>query len=105
MKLVEVPEWQKELAQELRKQESEIDGLLPTLPAELKAKSYVCLAYDWYRMGATQEGQELIKKAESICPGYFANQARQQMVDSKTFTFIMNSVALILANIVRGHQK
>lgn len=105
MKIVEVPEWQKELAQELRKQEQAIDDLLPAISPEMKAKGYVCMAYDWFRMGAIREGQSLIQKAETICPGYFANQARTQMAESDTYSFIMSDIALLLADIVRKHDR
>lgn len=100
MKLIEVPQWQKDLAEELRKQEQSIDDMLPSIPVDERAKCYVCLAYDWYRMGATVEGQKLIWKAEATCPGYFENQARKQMAESPTYNFIMNSIAMILKGIV-----
>lgn len=105
MKLVEVPEWQRELAPELRKIEKSIDDMLPAVPAAEKAKCYVCLAYDWYSMGAIAEGQKLIKKAEEICPGYFEKEARQQMADSPVYNYLMNQIAMFLKSIVRNHPN
>lgn len=102
MKLVDVPEWQKELAPELRKIEQSIDDMLPEISPAQKAKCYVSLAYDWYSMGAIAEGQNLIKKAEAICPGYFANEARKQMAESPTFNYLMNQITLFLRNIIKN---
>lgn len=105
MKLIDVPEWQKELAPELRKIEQSIDDMLPGIPAAQKAKCYVSLAYDWYSMGAIAEGQKLIKKAEAICPGYFAKEARQQMAESPTYNYLMNQIALFLRDIIRNQNR
>lgn len=105
MKLLdEVPEWQRALAADLRAIEKTIDEMLPAIPTAEKAKCYVSLAYDWYEMGATAEGQKLVWKAEHICPGYFENEARAQMAQSPTFNFLMNSIAKRLKDIVKEHS-
>lgn len=104
MKIVQVPEWQKALAEQLRQIEKGIDDLLPGIAPAEKAKAYVSLAYDWYEMGATAEGQKLVWKAEHVCPGYFKNEARTQMAESPTFSYLMNSIAMRLKDIVKGHN-
>lgn len=104
MKIVKVPEWQKQLAPQLREIEKSIEEMIPSIPAAEKAKCYVSLAYDWYSMGANAEGQKLIKKAEAVCPGYFSKEARKQMAESPTFNYLMNNIALLLKEIIRNQK-
>lgn len=98
--LGDVPQWQKDLAVELRTMEKSLDGMIDFFPGMQKAKCYVSLAHDWYYMGADEEGQKLLVKANEVCPGYFKNEINDHMKQSPEFTKLVNNLALELRSIL-----
>lgn len=82
----------KELEKELRLNEQAIDDLSPGVNPAQRAKAYVCLADDWFRMGTIEEGQELINKAHAALTAYFEKESRKQMANSPTFAYLMNGM-------------
>lgn len=96
--------WQEVVAKSLREREQSLEETLFDSMAEL-AKEYTCLAYDWYSIGVTSEGQRLINKAEQLVPGYYDKECREQMAISPAFAHTMNSISKLLMDLATQPRK
>lgn len=97
MKLLgDVPEEHKALAKGLEDMLAFIEST-PNMPKELMAKSFTCLAHDWFQIGVEEEGNSLLLKAEQVCPGYFKEIMLQQTVADSDFAYIVKSLSVELA--------
>lgn len=93
LKLVgDVPKEHRELAKELRDLEKFFDELSCPLPKEERARGYVAMAHDWYRMGADEEGEKLLLKANKVCPGYFKNEINDHVKESEDFALVVSGI-------------
>lgn len=96
MKLLgDVSDEHKELARELEELEKYFNG--DQLPPEYRARGYVCCAHDWYKMGADEEGNRLIEKAEDVCPGYFQDIMIEHIKEDSDFALLCQSLVSELA--------
>ena len=95
-----MPDEHRTLATALQLEET-LTGQDKTLPKELKAMSYTCLAHDWYDIDLEEEGNRLLLKAEAICPGYFKETINQQTAANPNFAFLVerltNKIVALLA--------
>lgn len=99
MKLAgDVPEEHKQLALELQDAESYWDSRSSkkSVPVELLAKAYVCLAHDWYDIGCEDDGQRLLEKAEQTCPGYFKEVMLEQTMLDPDFDMLVRRLSVEL---------
>ena len=94
-----VTPWQERVAKDLKAREVALDETLFDTTAEL-AKEYTSLAYDWYSIGATAEGQRLVWKAQNLLPTYFEKECKEQMAVSPAFAQTMNGISNILMDIL-----
>ena len=106
MKLLgDISDEHKKLAVELEEMEETLASM-SYLTKEYVAKAMVCLAHDWYDLGAEEEGHRLLMKAEQTCPGYFKNNVSKHMKEDEKFNLIMNrilsSIILLLINTVKS---
>jgi hypothetical protein len=104
MDLPNVIPWQQKVIKDLQDREQSLQETLFDSAAEL-AKEYTCLAYDWYSLGITSEGQRLVNQAEIIVPGYYNKECRQQMADSPAFAHTMNSISTLLMDLATKPQE
>lgn len=88
----DVPQEDRDLAEELIKMEEWFDAIT-TISTEIKAKSYVCFAHDWYVMGMDEEGHRLILKAEAVHPGYSKDLMKSDMETDPQYDFIVKNIA------------
>lgn len=56
------------------------------------AKAYVCLAHDWFDIGIDERGTELILKADTIYPGYFKKEIKEDMDNDPEFNNVVNNI-------------
>lgn len=109
MKLAgDVPQEDRKLAEELEKFEREIDQ--DPFSGDRKAQLYTCLAHDWFKLGAEEEGNRLLLKADQVSPGYFNKTVIQHQLEDESFDLIVKNITLELAqmlaeNILRDCQE
>lgn len=104
MKLLgDVPERHKEIAKELGELEAMVEAR--KLPPGLSARACVCMAHDWYKMGADEEGHRLLEKAEAYYPGYFRKLMLQHTLEDATFDYLVKSLSSELATMVLYRLK
>lgn len=95
----DVPQEHKDLEAELVLAEREFD-LSMDLDRTKLAQGYVCLAHDWYLMGANEEGTRLLAKAEQISPGYFKTTIAKHCYESANFEYLVRNMTAQLIHMV-----
>jgi hypothetical protein len=62
-------------------------------PALTMAKGMVCMACDYYSMQMEENGDRLLKVAESTCPGYFKGPFLIHIENDEEFAFLVAMLA------------
>lgn len=88
----------RELAEQLTLFEETTD--LDKYADEMRAKVYVCLAHDWYCMGAEEEGNRLLLKADKTFPGYFQSSVIKHQLEDEVFDRVIKNITLELARML-----
>lgn len=102
MKLLgDVPQEHKDLAEELEQMERYFDSK-HNVPLEMVAKGYVCLAHDWFALGAEEEGHRLLDKADKIYPGYFHTKASDHAKEDMDFALLIVNLRNYLNSLLIG---
>lgn len=103
----DVPEQHKALAAALEQQENRFDTNMDDLDREYLAKGYVCLAHDWYHMGAEDSGIRLLAKAEQIYPNYFKTMIAKHCYADADFEHLVRNITaeLVFMMISRLEDK
>ena len=85
----DVPESHKILVAELNSLENwfKING--DEVPLLSAAKGFTCMAHDWFSIGVEEEGERLLKGAESLCPGYFKGPILSQITRDMSFAYLV----------------
>lgn len=94
---------QREHAKDLLLFEQEVDT--DTYPNDKKAMLFACLAHDYLEMDQEESANRLLKKAETISPGYFEGTVLEHMAEDKTFEEIMENISRMLALIMIQNLK
>lgn len=87
----DIPQEHKDLEAKLLLAERDLD-LNIELDRTKLAKGYVCLAHDWYIVGADEEGIRLLAKAEQISPGYFKTMIAKHCYESADFEYLVRNM-------------
>ena len=98
----DVPPEHIKLEEELLEMEDFFDSKKDFYDSSLISKAYVCLAHDYYSIGADEKGSELIEKAESICPGYFKNEIVDHINEDFTYKVLVENLATNIVGIARS---
>lgn len=88
----DVPQEHKDLAEELREMESFLESDTK-IPAEFKAKSYVCLAHDWYAIGMEENAEKLLLLSEKVFPGYFSDKMLKHIQEDEKFHLLVKNLS------------
>lgn len=95
---------QRKLSAELSKFELKVDKH-KKMPPEQKAKAYVCMAHDWYEMDMEEKGNQVLVKAERVCPGYFAGPVAEQQRENADFDLLVKKVTIFLVALLAGNLR
>lgn len=93
----DVPEQDRSAAKELEEMESILTLNRRKLSRSRMAKGYVCLVYDWYRIGMEEEGNRLLQKIEQVCPDYFNKHLTRHVEEDETYGELINKLFLEFA--------
>lgn len=96
----DISESDREWMKQLEEQEAFWDSKYDTAPLRILAKAYVCLAHDWYQLGVEEQGNSLLEKAESACPGYFKYLLPEDTKDDETYDFLVKNLTSSIASII-----
>lgn len=96
----DLSEAQKAEAEELTKFERLVDG--DPYPNERKAQLYVMVAHDWFMLDMEEEGNRLLLKANTICPGYFTDPMIQHQLENPNFDTIIKGLTGELRHLLMG---
>lgn len=93
----DVTDQHKSAANELEEMESILTSNRRKLSRSRVAKGYVCLVYDWYKIGMEEEGNRLLQKIDQICPGYFKKYLIKHMEEDKVFDDLIKNLFIEFA--------
>ncbi len=98
----DVTDKERSAAQELQEMEAILALNKRKLPRSRVAKGYICLVYDWYKIGMEEEGNRLLQKIDQMCPDYFKKYLVKHMVEDKVFDELIKKLfvefAFLLTN-------
>lgn len=88
----DVPQEHRDLAEELKEMESFLEVNTKISP-EYKAKSYVCLAHDWYMIGMEENAEKLLLLSEKVFPGYFSDKMLKHVQEDERFHLLVKNLS------------
>jgi hypothetical protein len=98
----DIPSDHLKLAKELEEMEEFFDHPTENMPKSLIAKGFVCCAHDWYEMGDDEKGNQLLEKAEKVCPGYFENEMLKHVDEDELFDLVVLGITKSILTIAAG---
>lgn len=90
------------LAEELIEMESYFTSGEKKFSNTIIARVLVCLAHDWYSIYNEEKGDELLQKAEKVCPGYFKDQIIEDMKADPDFVLIVKNLASNILSVFKS---
>ena len=93
----EMPREHLELLRELEILEFMIDDREDVLPMLLTAKGLTSISYDYFAIHMEEEGERLLKRVNTKCPGYFVGPIFSQMSRDPEFKILVESLRKIPA--------
>lgn len=82
----------RKLVSGLEEMESFLYNDLKTIPLLDVAKGLTCLAHDYYDIDMEEKGEELLIKADSICPMYFVGPVYSEMSKDADFNYLIELI-------------
>jgi len=101
----DITEQHRSAASELEEMESILTSNSRRLPRSRIAKGYVCLVYEWYRIGMEEEGNRLLQKIEQICPGYFKKHLVKHVEEDKIFDDLVKNLFIEFAFLLTNRPE
>jgi len=88
----DVTDTEKSAAAEIEEMENILNSNKRKLSSSRMAKGYVCLVYEWYRIGMEEEGNRLLLKIEQVSPNYFQRHLHKHMAEDKTYEDLIKNL-------------
>ena len=92
-------------SKELQEMETVLTSNKRKLPKSRIAKGYVCLVYDWYRIGMEEEGNRLLQKIDEVCPDYFYKHFAKHVEDDKNYEQIVQKLFIEFAFLLTNRPE
>lgn len=99
----DIPKSHLKLIEGLKSHEKWLNENLDKTPVLVYSQCMVCLAYDYIDIDMEEKGEELLLRANKLCPGYFKGPIYSHMKTSPDFNhlmelFVKHTIGLQLLN-------